>query len=49
MTTPIAAEISRRLEPVAPDPFIDHLPASALEPGARPHAGSAATTARPRA
>lgn len=49
MTTPIATEISRRLEPVAPDPFIDHLRASALEIDARPHAGPAATIARPRA
>jgi hypothetical protein len=48
MTTPIATEISRRLEAVAPDPFLDHLRASALEADARPHAASAATSARPR-
>lgn len=49
MTTPIATEISRRLDSVARDPFIDHLQASASVTDARPPAASAATTARPRA
>ncbi len=48
MTTPIATEITRRLEPVARDPFIDHLGTAALPAGAAPQ-GPAANGTRPRA
>jgi hypothetical protein len=36
MTTPMATEITRRLESVARDPFLDHLPAVASHVEARP-------------
>jgi hypothetical protein len=47
MTTPMATEITRRLESVARDSFLDHLPA-ASQADARPHP-PAAPSAHPQA
>jgi hypothetical protein len=46
MTTPMAREITRRLESVARDSFVDHLPAAATAGDASPHAPAAQSTTR---
>ena len=45
MTTPMATEITRTLESVARDSFLDHLPAAAAA-DARPHAPAAQSSHR---